>query len=337
MTKKLLIWFTSLLLFLVPSFADASTTITTVPLANSYSTSGTPYIAGTMTYNAPAGASIVGYSIANAYSGNVTVTTSTGYSKNYYNTGDAVNVPNASWITINATGMATFFYVVLATDTADSSASTNATNAANAATGAQTSATNAYNNTNTIINSYLSTNAGVIQDSAGNTVLGVAKAASQNAINAKTSADNAYNAINTASSSLSNQLNNVQSNVQSSLNNLGSTLSNVQSSLSNVQNNVNNIQAYIPPILNKVSGYKNATATTDSNFNVSLSFSGANEYRYNLDGGAWSDWTTIPGSKYFTATGISGSGFHSVNVEIRYNSGTIQSLSASGDMTFYKQ
>lgn len=173
----------------------------------------------------------------------------------------------------------------------------------------------ALNNTNTIINSYLSANAGVIEDTSGNTVLSVAKlakasadtastnaqqakisadTASQNALIAKSSADTAATNAANANTTLGTSAGVVQDSsgtvlqsarqAVSDINNAQSTLSNQMNNMqSSLSNSFTNIQNYIAPTLTKVSGYNAATATSGTTFNVSLDYSGANEYQVKVD------------------------------------------------------
>jgi hypothetical protein len=176
-------------------------------------------------------------------------------------------------------------------------AQTAAQNAQSAAQAAQTAAQNALNNTNTIINSYLSTNAGVVQDSSG-TVLTAARAAQANAQNAYNAANQADADIKNAQSALSNQLN-------------------------NMQNTINNIQTLLPPTLKKISGYNGATATSSTTFKVTLDYTNATDYRVAVDGN-WSGWSSLSAYQilgYIPVT-LPSPGMHQITVQIRNGSGS---------------
>jgi hypothetical protein len=233
---------------------------------------------------------------------------------------------------------------------------TSAQGAQTAAQSAQTAAQAAQSGTNTIVNSYLSTSAGIIQDSSGNTVLSVAKQASQNALNANTNASaaatnsqNAYNQAVTAT----NSANTAATNAANANTTLGTSAGVVQDSsgtvlqsarqavtgITNIQTQISNIQNYIAPTLTKVSGYNAATVTSGTTFNVSLDYSGANEYQVKVDNGSWSGWTSLAShdtNGYFTVSGISTTGMHTIYVQIRYNGGSSVSPVAKGKMTIFK-
>ncbi|MGG3863979.1 hypothetical protein [Aneurinibacillus aneurinilyticus] len=154
------------------------------------------------------------------------------------------------------------------------------------------------------------------------------KEASQNASLAKDYAWNSWQAtlnldrkIDTVENNLKNafdsRLSTVENNLRNDISNLNSDLTN---KLANINTSISNLQNFVTPTLTKVSGYNKATATKDSTFKVSLEYSAANEYRYNIDGSGWSTWTSLDShdnNGYFTIGGISGNGVHTVVVEIR--------------------
>ncbi|ERI07287.1 hypothetical protein HMPREF0083_04620 [Aneurinibacillus aneurinilyticus ATCC 12856] len=154
------------------------------------------------------------------------------------------------------------------------------------------------------------------------------KDASQNASLAKDYAWNSWQAtlnldrkIDTVENNLKNafdsRLSTVENNLRNDISNLNSDLTN---KLANINTSISNLQNFVTPTLTKVSGYNKATATKDSTFKVSLEYSAANEYRYNIDGSGWSTWTSLDShdnNGYFTIGGISGNGVHTVVVEIR--------------------
>ncbi|WP_027416054.1 hypothetical protein [Aneurinibacillus terranovensis] len=198
---------------------------------------------------------------------------------------------------------------------------------------ASQNASSAANAANSIINNYLSTANGVVQDGSG-TVLTAARVAQQNAANAYNEAHNARTDIANAQSALSTKIDSSNSSLQNAIN------SKIDSSLSSLQTNINNsitsIQNSMPPILNKVSGFNKAEATTGTSFNASIDYSNATEFQYKIDSGSWSAWTSLAqhdANGYFTANGISGPGIHTLYVAIR-NSAT--GPVAKGKMTFYK-
>lgn len=103
----------------------------------------------------------------------------------------------------------------------------------------------------------------------------------------------------------------------------------------NLNDKIDNIQTLLPPTLTKVSGYNRATATSSTTFNVSLDFSNASEFRYQVDGGAWSSWTSLASynaSGYFSIN-VSSAGAHTVNVQLRNKA---DGATATGSMTFFK-
>lgn len=93
---------------------------------------------------------------------------------------------------------------------------------------------------------------------------------------------------------------------------------------------VNNLQNSMAPVLLKVSGYNGATCTIGTTFNVVVQAPGATEFRVKADTGSWSSW--VPVSGYATATGITGTGAHTVFVEARNSAGAV----TSGQMTVFK-
>lgn len=106
---------------------------------------------------------------------------------------------------------------------------------------------------NTIVNSTLTVNAGVVQDANG-TVLSAARAAQQAAQQANSKLDNITNTLN------------------------------------QVQNNIQNINQYLPPTLHKISGLNGANATSSGSLRVVIDASNATQYRYKIDSGGWSSW-----------------------------------------------
>jgi len=172
--------------------------------------------------------------------------------------------------------------------------------------------------------------------------------ASQNALNAKNSADlagsKAATAVNQTWDSAENKSaatlsKEARDSANEAVEAINDTNTNLDSKLSNLQNSVTNIQNYIAPTLNSVTGHNNATATKGSSFKVSLDYSGANEYRIKLDDGSWSGWMSLSdhdSNGYFTVSGISSSGMHTIYVEIRFNGGTSASPVAKGKVTLFK-
>jgi hypothetical protein len=214
---------------------------------------------------------------------------------------------------------------------------TSAQGAQTAAQSAQTAAQAAQSGTNTIVNSYLSTSAGIIQDSSGNTVLSVAKQASQNALlsNNQTiytggGADN-----NKSAAQLSKEGKDLAQQAVTGITGAQTSLSNQMNGL---QSNITNIQNFMAPPLNKISGYLNTTVTSSSSINLTLDYSQANEYQYRIDNGSWSSWTSLAShdaNGYLTVPGLT-SGFHTIYIQIRDNNGTVVSPAAKGSITVQK-
>jgi hypothetical protein len=150
------------------------------------------------------------------------------------------------------------------------------------------------------------------------------------------------NAINTNVTNIQSGVNSLQTstnNIQTGVNNLQTTANNIQTSVSNIQTSVNNITSVMPPTLNKVTGYNGATATSSTSFNVSLDYTNADEYSYKIDSGAWSTWSSLSGHDslgYLTVQGFSGTGMHTVYIQIRNNvSGQISPV-AKGKVVVFK-
>lgn len=212
-----------------------------------------------------------------------------------------------------------------------------ATNAAKSAELAANAAKTAAESSNSIINNSLTVAAGVIQDASGTVLsearLAKAKAdlAATNAANAKTSADNAKTAADNAATKAGQAV----TSITTAETNLTTKLNNVESKLNTVQTNLTNISTLLPPILSDVTGYNSATATTSTSFKVSLDYSNATEYRYKLDTGAWSAWTSLSthDTNGYLTIPVSTNGAHTLSIEIQ-NSST--SLTAKGKMTFFK-
>jgi hypothetical protein len=123
--------------------------------------------------------------------------------------------------------------------------------------------------------------------------------------------------ITNMGTNINNKLGDMESSLKTDITNLGSD---INSKLANINTSIVNMQSSSPPTLIKVAGYNKATATKNSTFKVSMTYSGANEYRWKLDGGDWSSWTNLKAhdeSGYFTASGVNGAGTHTVMVEIR--------------------
>ncbi|NPV30769.1 MAG: hypothetical protein HPY58_14225 [Firmicutes bacterium] len=91
-----------------------------------------------------------------------------------------------------------------------------------------------------------------------------------------------------------------------------------------------NVKVSIGPLILKVSGRNNATCTRATSFDVVIQASGATEFRVKADTGSWSEW--VPVGSVATATGIIGSGAHTVYVEARNAAGAM----ATGQMTVFK-
>jgi len=142
-----------------------------------------------------------------------------------------------------------------------------------------------------------------------------ANSAKTSADSAKTYARNAYNLLNNSTYGLSSTYDKVAA--------LESTVNNLQTSITNITNNL------APQIL-KISGLNGATCTTGSTFSVVVDAVGATEFRVKADTGSWSSWTSV-GSPA-TAAGISGSGAHTIYVEVRNAGGTV----SSGQMVVFK-
>jgi hypothetical protein len=207
---------------------------------------------------------------------------------------------------------------------------------------AKDAATQTNTTMNTIISPKLDAVEGAVIDGSGNTALSVAKQASQNALNANTNAQSAYNqaitatnGINTANTTLGASAGVVQDSSGTVLQSARQAVTGI----TNLQTQINNIQNYIAPTLTKVSGYNAATATSGTSFNVSLDYSGANEYQVKVDNGSWSGWTSLAShdtNGYFTVSGVSTTGLHTIYVQIRYNGGASLSPVAKGKMTLFK-
>jgi hypothetical protein len=150
------------------------------------------------------------------------------------------------------------------------------------------------------------------------------------------------NAINTNVTNIQSGVNSLQTstnNIQTGVNNLQTTANNIQSSVSSIQTSVNNITSVMPPTLNKVTGYNGATATSSTSFNVSLDYTNANEYSYKIDGGSWSTWYSLSTHDtlgYLTVPGISGTGMHTVYIQIRNNVSGQISPGAKGKVVVFK-
>ncbi|MTI82375.1 MAG: hypothetical protein FH756_00440 [Firmicutes bacterium] len=180
-------------------------------------------------------------------------------------------------------------------NSANSNASAAKTNAANAKSSADTAATNAAN-------------------------------ANSNASAAKTEAAAAKNAANAAAGDAtyirSTQLPNVENKID-----------NLETVVANIENNMSTGDS-APPSIMSVKGYNGATCTTGTTFKVvvkaSDNSSDSLEFRVKADSGSWSNWTSI--SNYAVATGISGGGAHTINVEVRDQAGN----AANDTMTVFK-
>jgi flagellin-like hook-associated protein FlgL len=157
-------------------------------------------------------------------------------------------------------------------------------------------AQNAANQVNTIVNSTLTTAAGVVQDSSG-TVLTAARAAQAAAQNAVTGISNISSKIDANQNALTNQLNNLQN---------------------TVTNNFNNLSQFLTPSLKKISGFNGATATSGTSIRLILDYSNATDYRYSIDGGAWSLWNPLTGNQISVPLGSPGA--HTITVQVRNGS-----------------
>lgn len=147
---------------------------------------------------------------------------------------------------------------------------------------------------------------------------------------AKTAAQSAYNAANTASS-YANQAYVAASGAKTSADAAKSVAEANSAKIDNLQNDVNLIKSSIVPEIQEIKGYLNATCTTGSTFKVVVNTSNADEFRVKADTGSWSSW--VPVSSYATATGITGTGVHTISVEVRNSAlGT----TAAGQMTMFK-
>jgi hypothetical protein len=113
----------------------------------------------------------------------------------------------------------------------------------------------------------------------------------------------------------------------------------MQNAITNLTNKVTNIENTLtagdstPPTILSIKGYNGATCTTGSTFSVTVQAfdnSGVLEFRVMADTGAWSDW--LPISSYNTASGITGTGAHTLTVEVRDSAGNV----STGTMTFFK-
>jgi hypothetical protein len=153
-------------------------------------------------------------------------------------------------------------------------------------------------------------------------------AAARSYYNGNTSAYWGYNAYAKADSAASdtNYIKNTQ-------------LVNMQNAITNLTNKVTNIENTLtagdstPPTILSIKGYNGATCTTGSTFSVTVQAfdnSGVLEFRVMADTGAWSDW--LPISSYNTASGITGTGAHTLTVEVRDSAGNV----STGTMTFFK-
>jgi hypothetical protein len=145
------------------------------------------------------------------------------------------------------------------------------------------------------------------------------RAANQTWYNNKSAAQWSYDAYNKA---------NITANDATYIRN--TQLPEIEKKINNLQTAVNNIQSLVGPQIQKISGLNGATCTTGTTFSVVIQASGATEYRVKADTGPWSEWTPVDSP--VMATGISGTGTHTIYVEARNASGA----TASGQMVMFK-
>jgi hypothetical protein len=109
-------------------------------------------------------------------------------------------------------------------------------------------------------------------------------------------------------------------------------LQNLKTSITNIENNLAAGDT-MPPTILSIKGYNGATCTTGSTFSATVQAfdnSGVLEFRVKADTGTWSDW--VPISSYNTAGGVTGTGAHTLTVEVRDSTGNV----STGNMTFFK-
>jgi hypothetical protein len=117
--------------------------------------------------------------------------------------------------------------------------------------------------------------------------------------------------------------------VEGIVNNLDSEMDVMNTKITNIENTLS-VDDTTPPTVNSIRGYKNATCTTTSEFKVTVDASDPTdpvEFRVKSDTGPWSNWTSV--GNYATATDITGSGAHILQIEIRDGNDNCKSLSTT--------
>jgi len=115
-------------------------------------------------------------------------------------------------------------------------------------------------------------------------------------------------------------------------------LPDIENQIASLQSDVTNIKTNLssddttPPNIKSIKGFRDATCTTDSIFKLVIEASDNNsevEFRAKADTGYWTGWIT---SNPVTVGEITGTGAHTINVEVRDATGNI----AKGSMTMFK-
>lgn len=139
------------------------------------------------------------------------------------------------------------------------------------------------------------------------------------AIDAQTAGNNATTAANNAANIAQNALtagNNATSkanDVLNQVNNGSYGLNSISNKVSNISSQVTNIQNSIAPQITKVIGVGGATCSRPGgSFSFLVDASGATQYCYSIDGGAFSAWQTL---NAFTVTLAAGS--HTITVKAK--------------------
>ncbi len=181
-----------------------------------------------------------------------------------------------------------------------------------AADEAKTAAADANQKVNRIINDSLA-----VRDANGNIIV---ENGQPKIINLSEELKSTKNLITSLDQAISNNQNSINERLNQLSENVNSNITNMEEKLDQLnQNFITNIQSYLPPILLKVHGYKNATATTSGNFRISIDYTNATEYRYKINDGSWTEWASLSSHDsigYITTIGY-GYGANIVSIEIR--------------------
>lgn len=115
-------------------------------------------------------------------------------------------------------------------------------------------------------------------------------------------------------------------------------LPDIENKIASLQSDVTNIKTNLsagdttPPDIKSIEGYRNATCTTDSIFKLVIEASDNSsgvEFRAKADTGSWTGWIT---SNPITVSEITGTGAHTIEVEVRDAAGNV----ARDSITIFK-